>query len=168
MKRNRASSMLSGIVSAAALGACSGDASELFEAKGESASAASALSDVVSSTTSSTAKGDAPFTTPLPIPPVLSPTSRDASTDYYDVTIRSGLAQMRPGAATPIVGFDGIAPGPTIVATRGRTVQVTQSNQWTEEVTVHNHGHKVAAESDGHPMDYIEPGSSKVYTYPND
>jgi len=124
-----------------------------------------ALSDTVSSAS----LADEPrFETQLPIPPLLVPTSRDAGTDYYEINIRSGRAQMRAGASTPIVGFNGIAPGPTIVATRGRSVQVTQQNDWTEELSIHNHGHKVDAASDGHPTDYVLPGDAKVYTYPND
>ncbi|HVW29189.1 MAG TPA: multicopper oxidase domain-containing protein [Polyangiaceae bacterium] len=110
-------------------------------------------------------RGDSPS---MPIPPVLAPTSTDATTDYYSMTVKAGETQMRAGAPTPIVGFEGVFPGPTIVATKGRTVQVTQTNGWTENITIHNHGHKVAASSDGHPIDYITPGKSKVYTYPND
>jgi spore coat protein A, manganese oxidase len=109
------------------------------------------------------------FTLQLPLPPVLSPTSTDATTDYYNVEMKSGTKQIRSsGAATPIWGYNGMYPGPTIVATRGRNVNVTHKNSLTENMTVHNHGHKVAASSDGHPTDYITPGSSKVYTYPND
>jgi spore coat protein A len=106
--------------------------------------------------------------TATPAPPVLTPTSTDATTDYYNITVRAGTAQMKPGATTAIVGFNGVFPGPTIVATKGRTVQVTQTNAWSENITIHNHGHKAAASSDGHPIDYITPGSSKTYTYPND
>jgi FtsP/CotA-like multicopper oxidase with cupredoxin domain len=109
-----------------------------------------------------------PFTQALVLPPVLAPTSTDSTTDYYDITIKTGNAQMRSGPTTPIVGFNGISPGPTIVATKGRAIKLTQKNAWTENVTIHNHGHKVAQESDGHPTDYITPGSSKVYSYPND
>ncbi|HVW30224.1 MAG TPA: multicopper oxidase domain-containing protein [Polyangiaceae bacterium] len=109
--------------------------------------------------------GDSPA---MPIPPVLAPTSTDATTDYYAITVKTGTAQMRPGAPTPIVGFNGIFPGPTLVATKGRAVQVTQTNAWTENITIHNHGHKAPAASDGHPIDYVTPGKSKVYTYPND
>ena len=104
----------------------------------------------------------------MPIPEVLVPTSTDATTDHYSITVKPGTARMRAGAATPIVGFDGIFPGPTIVATKGRTVQVTQTNGWKENITIHNHGHKAPASSDGHPIDYVMPGASKVYTYPND
>ena len=163
MNPNRATSTLLGIGWIAALSPCScgSPAGDLFG----SGNAAAALSDPVS--TASLA-ADPLFEAQLPIPPLLAPTSRDAGTDYYDITIRSGSAQMRAGASTAIVGFDGITPGPTILATRGRTVQITQTNAWTENVSIHNHGHKVAAASDGHPTDYIAPGSSKVYTYPND
>jgi spore coat protein A len=108
------------------------------------------------------------FATPLPVPSVLAPTSSDATSDSYALTIRSGSAQMRAGAATPIVGYNGVFPGPTFVAMRGRTAVVTQTNSWNENVSTHNHGHKVAATSDGHPIDYIAPGGSKTYTYPND
>ncbi|WP_394839832.1 multicopper oxidase domain-containing protein [Pendulispora rubella] len=113
---------------------------------------------------------DRDFATPLVVPATLTPlaTAAAADADAYHLTIKPGTAQMKPGRATPIVGFNGIFPGPTIIATRGRPTQVTQTNAWNERVTVHNHGHKVAAESDGHPVDYITPGTSKVYTYPND
>jgi spore coat protein A len=104
----------------------------------------------------------------MPVPPVLTPTSTDATTDYYSITVKTGTAQMRPGAPTPIVGFNGVFPGPTIVAEKGRAVHVTQTNGWTENITIHNHGHKAAESSDGHPIDYVTPGSSKTYTYPND
>ena len=113
--------------------------------------------------------GDRAFATRLVIPPVLTPSAdRTGAGDAYQLTIKSGTAQMKASATTPIVGFNGLSPGPTIVATRGRTSTVTQTNAWNENVTVHNHGHKVAADSDGHPIDYVVPGASKVYTYPND
>jgi len=163
MNPNRATSTLLGIGWIAALSPCScgSPAGDLFG----SGNSVAALSDPKS--TASLAD-DPLFEAQLPIPPLLTPTSRDASTDYYDITIRSGRSQMRAGATTPIVGFNGIAPGPTIVATRGRPVQLTQKNAWTEGLSIHNHGHKVAAASDGHPTDYVVPGGSKVYTYPND
>jgi len=104
----------------------------------------------------------------LPIPPVLRPTSTNATTDFYSITVKTGTAQIRPGARTPIVGFNGLYPGPTIIATKGRLVKVTQTNGWTENISIHNHGHKVQPASDGHPTDFVTPGQPKVYTYPND
>ncbi|HYX91112.1 MAG TPA: multicopper oxidase domain-containing protein, partial [Myxococcaceae bacterium] len=94
------------------------------------------------------------FARPLSIPPVLAPTSSDATTDFYNIEMRTGTAQIRnSGSGTPIWGYNGLFPGPTIVATKGRPVQVTQRNSLSENMTVHNHGHKAAASSDGHPTD---------------
>jgi len=59
-------------------------------------------------------------------------------------------------------------PGPTIVARRGRPVVVTQVNQLDHTTTTHNHGHKVEAASDGHPANFLMPGASRDYHYPND
>jgi len=108
------------------------------------------------------------FSMALPLPPVLAATSSDNTTDRYEITVRTGTAAMRAGNPTPIVGFNGLFPGPTIVATKGKAVEVKQINGWTENITIHNHGHQVAATSDGHPVDYILPGASKTYFYPND
>jgi spore coat protein A, manganese oxidase len=110
----------------------------------------------------------APFTVPLPIPPVLQPVRRDANGDYYELTMQSGRAQLREGPATEIWGFDGIWPGPTIKATRGRPTHVHATNRMSRDVNIHNHGHKVLPESDGHMHDVIHPGESRTYTYPND
>ncbi|HEU4578003.1 MAG TPA: multicopper oxidase domain-containing protein [Polyangiaceae bacterium] len=160
---NRSPWLLLGLGGSAALAACSGsDRGELF------GKANNSLVDPAVAQDAGDVPGAAPFTRPLRIPPVLAPSSSDDNSDSYRISIRPGLAQMKAGAQTPIVGFNGVSPGPTLVATRGKTVQVTQTNDWSEDVTIHNHGHKVAAASDGHPTDYITPGASKVYTYPND
>ncbi len=109
-----------------------------------------------------------PFSVPLPIPPVLQPIRSDASGDYYELTMKSGRAQLRDGPATEIWGFDGIWPRPTIRATRGRPTHVRATNLMRRDMNIHNHGHKVPAESDGGPLDVIRPGESRTYVYPND
>lgn len=120
--------------------------------------------------------GSSPPTTPfqvsLPIPPVLAPTSQDSTTDYYEITMKSAQKSILPGLLTTIWGYNGLYPGPTIVARKGRTVQVTQTNNLSEAVSVHLHGGHTPATplpygSDGHPLDLISPGGSKVYVYPN-
>lgn len=110
---------------------------------------------------------------PLPIPPVLKPTRSDANADYYTITQKPGLQKVFPPGApneapTPIEGYEGIWPGPTIEARRGRETVITQINALNHPVVTHNHGHKVAATSDGHPVDVIQPGGSRDYHYPND
>ncbi|HVZ35624.1 MAG TPA: multicopper oxidase domain-containing protein, partial [Polyangiaceae bacterium] len=162
MNRKQATSTLLAFGWAIASSACS---SEAGPGNGELGSSSAALAE---SADAASVTADAPFEAPLPIPSVLAPAATDANADSYTMTIQPGTAQMKPGATTPIVGFNGITPGPTIVAQRGRSVQITQTNGWTENVSIHNHGHKVAAASDGHPTDFITPGNSKLYTYPND
>jgi spore coat protein A, manganese oxidase len=104
----------------------------------------------------------------LRVPPVLAPVSQDATTDHYEITMRAANQQVLTGTTTEIWGFEGTWPGPTIVAERGRLVSVQQTNQLPENMTIHNHGHKVDPASDGHPVDFILPGAAKTYLYPND
>jgi spore coat protein A, manganese oxidase len=108
------------------------------------------------------------FSAVLPIPPVLQPVSSDATGDYYELTINRGQAQLRGGPTTEVWGFNGTWPGPTIIATRSRPVHVRVANQLDVDKNVHNHGHKVPWDSDGHPLDPIAPGQTRTYTYPND
>ncbi len=110
----------------------------------------------------------APFAVPLRVPPVLRPARRDATTDYYDLTMRSQGVEILPGRRTQIWGYGGQFPGPTIRAERGRRVVVRQRNGLRVPTSVHNHGAHVSAGSDGHPTDLIRPGRRKEYTYPND
>jgi spore coat protein A len=70
-----------------------------------------------------------PFTQQLPIPPAKSAVpSPDASADTYVIEERRGEAQIVPGRVTPIWGYDGMVPGPTILARKPRRVVVTFVN----------------------------------------
>jgi FtsP/CotA-like multicopper oxidase with cupredoxin domain len=107
------------------------------------------------------------FTVSLPKLPVLAPTSSDATTDYYDITMQVGTKQILPGKLTTIWGYNGLYPGPTIKARSGRQTVVRQVNNLQESMSVHLHGGHTAPESDGHPTDLIGPGATKTYVYPN-
>lgn len=109
----------------------------------------------------------AAFQVPLPIPPVLAPTSTDATTDYYTLTMQAGQKAILPGSATPIWGYNGQFPGPTIKAQAGRTVKVHAVNNLGEPTVIHLHGGHTPASSDGHPNASIAPGGLRDYTYPN-
>ena len=108
-----------------------------------------------------------PFQVPLPILPTLAATYSDASTDYYDVTMRVGQKEIIPGQMTTFWGYNGMFPGPTIVAKRDRRVVVRQLNNLQESMSVHLHGGHTPYASDGFPTDLIGPGATKVYEYPN-
>ena len=107
------------------------------------------------------------FQSPLAIPPVLQPIASDSTTDYYEMTQMESVVEIIPGTSTTIWGYNGITPGPTIRARRGRKVQVTQHNSLPAGVSTHLHGGEIEAASDGHPTDLIPPGSSKTYNYSN-
>ena len=100
--------------------------------------------------------------------PELSPVSTKNGTDVYEVDIKEGTAEILPGFETPIYGYEGIYPGPTIRARKGRTAVVRQNNNLSFDSNVHLHGGYVPAAHDGHPMDVIQPGKSFDYVYPND
>jgi spore coat protein A len=109
----------------------------------------------------------AAFNSPLPKLPVLAPTSSDATTDYYDMTMQVGVKEILPGKQTTIWGYNGLYPGPTIKARSGRQTVVRQVNNLQESMSVHLHGGHTPPESDGHPTDLIGPGATKTYVYPN-
>ena len=70
-----------------------------------------------------------PFRRDLPRIPELQPVRRTRTSDIYDVTIQDGMAEVLPGFETPIYGYDGVYPGPTIRARADREVVVTQRNR---------------------------------------
>ena len=120
----------------------------------------------------------AKFQVPLPRPPVVQPVSRDATTDYYEITMKEGRQQILPGLTTTIWGYNGVYPGPTIEATRGRRVVAKFTNTLPEAMSVHYHGGITAPEHDGYAEDIklsngqtlptlIRPGGAWTYQFPN-
>lgn len=108
------------------------------------------------------------FSTRLPLPRKAVPVRRTATTDYYEMTIQEGEAQILAGPKTRILGYDGQFPGPTIRAVRGRPVVIRQTNALGMDAVVHLHGGLVPQSEDGYPMDVIPPGGHRDYHYPND
>jgi spore coat protein A len=108
-----------------------------------------------------------PFRRDLPRIPELLPLRSTRTTDFYESTIREGMADVLPGFQTPIYGYEGIYPGPTIRARTGRGAVVTQQNALAFDSNVHLHGGSVPAAHDGYPMDVIPAGGSFEYHYPN-
>jgi spore coat protein A len=92
-----------------------------------------------------------PFVVPLPVPRVLKPVRSDATSDYYEITQRVGSAEILPGLPTPIWGYNGIFPGPTIETRRGRRTVVRHRNELLVPVVVHLHGGVTPPEHDGYP-----------------
>lgn len=111
----------------------------------------------------------APFEVDLPILPVLDPVERTDDGERYELAIRDGVAEILPGFETPITGYDGRFPGPTIRARQGRRAEVRVASEVSAETSVHLHGGLVTEESDGALHAYhIHPGMTRTYDYPND
>ena len=118
----------------------------------------------------------APFTVPFATPPVLAPVRSTGTTDFYVITQQAAEAEILPGLKTTIWGYNGITPGPTIMARRGRQIVVRQVNAlpslhptlrykpWT---STHLHGSASLPEYDGYASDITNPGQFKDYIYPD-
>jgi spore coat protein A len=98
-----------------------------------------------------------PFRVPLPVPPVARPVAVDPSGERYLVTQRVTEMEILPGVRTPILGYDGIFPGPTFETRRARPVVVRYRNELPVPTVVHLHGGHTPAEHDGWPLDLVLP-----------
>lgn len=130
-----------------------------------------------------------PFSRPLVVPPP-APVSREGGVDVIHITERRGEAEIVPGVRTPIWGYEGITPGPTILARKGRQAFVTFTNGLPpgaeeeeyvnpnpqdprthpfipESTVVHLHGINAAHGFDGYPEERRRPGESFTHQYPN-
>jgi len=94
---------------------------------------------------------------PLAVPPVLRPVRTDGGADYYEIIQRVARAEMLPGVQTPIWGYDGIFPGPTVISRSGRRTVVKHRNELPAPSVVHLHGGRTPPESDGYPIDLVLP-----------
>jgi FtsP/CotA-like multicopper oxidase with cupredoxin domain len=94
----------------------------------------------------------------LPVPPVARPVGVDGTgAQLYRVTQRVAEAEILPGVRTPILGYDGIFPGPTFETRRGQPVVVRYRNELPVPTVVHLHGGHTPAEHDGWPLDLVLP-----------
>jgi spore coat protein A len=99
-----------------------------------------------------------PFQVPLPVPPVARPETEG----LYRITQREAQAEILPGVRTPILGYDGIFPGPTIETRRGQPVIVRHRNELSVPTVVHLHGGHTPHEHDGWPLDLVLPVGNTV------
>jgi FtsP/CotA-like multicopper oxidase with cupredoxin domain len=102
------------------------------------------------------------FTTPLPVPRVLRPVSTDGGVDRYEIRQAVGKHSFLPGVPSEIWGYEGIFPGPTIEARRGRQAIVVHRNELSVPTVVHLHGGVLAPKDDGYPTDYVTPVGAAV------
>ena len=90
------------------------------------------------------------------------------SIDYYEIHIKQFEAQTYPNlGTTTYVGYESIAPGPTLRMTKGREAVVRFINQYDRPSSIHLHGSYSRTPFDGWADDVTNPGEAKDYYYPN-
>ena len=135
------------------------------------------------------------FVDPLPIPPIARSTELRAhpaypgkKLAYHRIEMRAFRAKLhRDLPATPMWGYNGLSPGPTIEAMRGEPLLVewanalpakhflpidhnihgAESSKPEVRTVTHVHGARAPAGSDGFPEDWYASGRSLQYHYPN-
>jgi FtsP/CotA-like multicopper oxidase with cupredoxin domain len=101
--------------------------------------------------------------------PLLASAAQSAD-DFRVLTLKPGEARLLgPGEpATPIWGYDGQVPGPTLRVKRGGTVKVRVVNQLPQPTSVHWHGIRIENAMDGAAgltQAPIAPGASFDYRF---
>ncbi len=137
----------------------------------------------------------APFADALPIPPIAhsselrpSPANPAVKIPYYRVAMRAFEMKVhRDTKPTRMWGFESGFPGPTFDVRSGQEILVEWVNELPEKhflpidhtlggagtdqpevrAVVHLHGGKAPPESDGYPENWMVPGKSTLYHYPN-
>jgi spore coat protein A len=135
------------------------------------------------------------FVDPLPIPEIAqrqgkrpSPVDPKLNVSFYRIRAQSIASKVhRDLPPTTFWSFGPSAPGPTLEARSGEPLLVEWVNALPNEhflpvdhtihgaerdkpavrTVVHLHGAKTRPESDGYPEDWIVPGKSSLYYYPN-
>ncbi|RJT74310.1 multicopper oxidase family protein [Arthrobacter cheniae] len=123
-----------------------------------------------------------PFRVPFVQAPILEPyaTGTDAAdgapVNYYRLTEKAAVASILPRLTTPILGYNGLFPGPTISLDQGTKAVLRIRNQLPAQhpldghalsTSTHLHGSASLPQYDGYASDITNPGFYKDYRYPN-
>lgn len=122
-----------------------------------------------------------PYQRTLPIPDVLKPKDTTIDPDghtrhHYHIEQKLGSASIVPGLSTPILGYNGTFPGPTIKVNQGDRITLEMDNvlpllhpQWGYrlDTSTHLHGSASLPQYDGYANDVTGLGYCKDYDYPN-
>jgi len=135
------------------------------------------------------------FVDPLPLPAVAKPSGHRAHPAYpgqqlplYRMEMRAFKAQLhRDLPPTPLWGYGGSFPGPTLSVKRDQPLLIEWANALPEKhflpidhnihgaerdkpevrTVAHVHGARVSPSSDGYPEEWFAPGHSTLSHYPN-
>lgn len=139
-----------------------------------------------------------PFSLPFVRPPELAPSGSIDVDCYdglkrpytrYDIAQTFTVAEIIPGYKTPVFGYNGLVPGPTIRTRHDEAITVNQlnllhrppaspyqnsrmpsaytSDPMKRSTSTHLHGSASLPQFDGYASDVTMPGQMKQYFYPN-
>ena len=124
----------------------------------------------------STSKMPKPYAATFVRPPVVQPYKTVGDTAYYDIKAKEGTAQIARGYNTPILGYGGYVPGPTIKVRKGTKIVMTMHNQLPAthptfgtpvKISTHLHGSASLPQFDGYASDVTPAKYKKDYHFPN-
>lgn len=98
------------------------------------------------------------FANPLNIPPLLDG-APGPDGKFYELHVASGKSEFHSGILTPTLGINGAYLGPTIRCRENDRVTFRVRNNLAEPTTLHWHGLRLPAASDGGPHQLVEPGA---------
>ncbi|WP_461186601.1 multicopper oxidase family protein [Arthrobacter sp. Z4-13] len=122
-----------------------------------------------------------PYQRTLTVPSVLAPSKTTVDADghkrhHYRIQQKLSSANIVPGLSTPILGYNGTFPGPTIKVNQGDRITLMMDNvlpllhpQWGYrlDTSTHLHGSASLPQFDGYANDLTGLGQCKDYEYPN-
>ncbi|MFD5318495.1 multicopper oxidase family protein [Streptomyces sp. NPDC127098] len=115
--------------------------------------------DVTERTAPRTVAAEEATENPLRIPP-LAPAVQDGDTRVFDLVAAPGRLAIMPGGEAETWGYNGPILGPTLRIRSGEKIQIHVHNELGEPTTVHWHGMRLPADSDGGPHQMIEAGAT--------
>lgn len=86
---------------------------------------------------------------------------------YYELRARKSVNEYLPGVKTPVYGYGGSVPGPTIRAVVGQPCVVRLWNDLDLEMVCHFQGLHLPSHAAGAPNHYVLPGRARDYFLPN-
>ena len=86
---------------------------------------------------------------------------------YYELRAKKSVNEYVPGVKTPVYGYGGSVPGPTIRTVVGQPCVLRLWNDIDLEMACHFHGLDLPSHSAGAPNQYVLPGRARDYFLPN-
>jgi FtsP/CotA-like multicopper oxidase with cupredoxin domain len=117
-----------------------------------------------------------PFRTDFYQAPVVNLGSGSGGVARYTIVEEAASAQILPkeGLKTPILGYNGMFPGPTLKVDKGTKMELTVVNKLplqhaldghSLDTSTHLHGNASLPQYDGYASDITRPGFQKTYRY---